>query len=433
MKKVLDRIMVLLVALIIAAAMCGCGNKDAGKDSGSSASESAEEADAGEESEKEEKTDKKEEKSSGAPKIEEIEWNVDEGIVDGDRKVVMSLTNNSDYSLTGVDISFTEKDGITDDEKDAFYSDIKEKLDASDDDMEQLKDREISMHAKTERVIPTGESVASADMYYYQGYFYVKDLDHFGLVTPDIAEISYVDGDKIYKEYYDFKGKKYSMDDKTEEAQYWSKSALGSVVPKPEAPVIKDGGRDDDDCFMFEAYGMTIDDFNAYIDSCKDMGYTVDASEFDGFYSADNSEGYNVYMNYDNNRYSASVTVKSPDEDNEEDLEEAPDIEEGSDAPDPDTESEANVDPSDVTPSVKEALDEYEAFFDEYIAFMKKYNKADVNDLNEMIDEYSDYIEKYSNMYSKLIGMAGDMKIASDDYKYYSAVLKRIEKKLEDV
>lgn len=27
--------------------------------------------------------------------------------------------------------------------------------------------------------------------------------------------------------------------------------------------------------------------------------------------------------------------------------------------------------------------------------------------------EYSDYIEKYSEMYSKLIGMTGDMKIAS--------------------
>ncbi len=432
MKKAIDRIMVLLMVMIIAAAICGCGNKETGKDSGSSGSEGAEEADAGEESEKEE-TDKKEEKSNGSPKIEEIEWNVDEGIVDGERKVGMSLTNNSNYTLTGFDISFTEKDGITDEEKEAFYSDIKEKLNASDDDVEQLKGREISMHAKTERVIPAGESVANADLYYYQGYFYVKDLDHYELVTPDIAEISYVDGEKIYKEYYDFKGKKYSMDDKTEEAQYWSKSALGSVVPKPEAPIIKSDGMDDEDDFMFDAYGMTPEDFNSYVDSCKEAGFTVDASEFDNFYSADNSDGYNVYMNYDENKECTSVISKAPNKEKQKAEEEGPDIEEGSDDSGSDSDSEAKVEPSDVTPSVKEALDEYEAFFDDYITFMKKYNKADASDLNEMIDEYSNYIEKYSDMYSKLIGMAGDFKVTSSDYKYYNEVLKRIEKKLKDV
>ena len=47
---------------------------------------------------------------------------------------------------------------------------------------------------------------------------------------------------------------------------------------------------------MFNVFGMTIDDFNAYVEECKKLGYTVDPGEFDGFYSADDAEGYNGYL-----------------------------------------------------------------------------------------------------------------------------------------
>lgn len=435
MKKFFDRIMVLMIVMAFAALMYGCGSKDSAEAPADSKTESPAAPEAEDDSKAEEEPEKEEKKSEEAPKIEDIEWSIEEGIVDGDRKVVMNITNNSEVALAGFDINFTEKDGITEEEKDGFFGDLKEKFEATDDDLEQLKGQEISMHAGTERILSPGESITTDEIYYYQGYFYMKDMDHYALVSPDLAEISYVDGDKIYKEYYDFKNDKYSKDDKTEDAKYWTKSALGTVVPKPEVPVIKDGGLDKEDCFMFDAFGMTPDDFNAYVESCKDMGYTVDPSEFDGYYSADNAEGYNVHMNYDNVRYSASVTVNAPDGDggNSNEMPEgAPGGDMAPAAPDPEAEEE-EVDASKVTASVREALDEYEAFFDDYIAFMKKYNNADYKDLDEMIDDYSDYINKYSDMYSKLLDMAGDLKITSDDYKYYSSVLKRIEKKLEAV
>ncbi len=425
MKK---KMIVILMALAIAAGISACGNK---ADTGSAESAPKEKTEETSESAEPEKEEKEEKKSNEAVSIEDINWNVDESVVDGDRTVVMSLTNNSQYTLAGFDISFVEKDDLSGEDKEAFYNDIKESFEASDDDMEQIKGREIGMHAGTERVIPLGESVNDAKVYYYQGYFYMKKIDHYALVTPDIAEISYVDGDKIYKEYYDFKSKKYSKDDSTEDAKYWTSSKLGSLVPKPEAPVVKENGRDDEDCFMYEAYGMTMDDFNSYADSCKEMGYKEDPSEFDGFYSADNADGYNVYMNYDKDKGSVSVIFSAPDEDKAE----APAPEDDNEKTESDG-SEAGtdeeIDPSGVSANVKDTLDEYEAFFDEYIEFMKKYKNATYEDLDKMIDDYSDYMDKYSDIYGKLIDL-GSEKMTAKDYAYYTKVLQRIEKKLAGI
>ena len=161
------------------------------------------------------KESKTEEKKTEPPKIEEIDWSVDEGVVDGERTVVLSLTNNSKLALAGFEISFIEKDDITDEQKDAFFKDVKKTLDASDDDMDEIKEREISMHAETGRVVLPGDTISNINCYYYDGYFYMKDMSHYELVTPDIAQISYVDGDLIRKEYYDFRSQKYSMDEDT--------------------------------------------------------------------------------------------------------------------------------------------------------------------------------------------------------------------------
>ena len=50
------------------------------------------------------------------------------------------------------------------------------------------------------------------------------------------------------------------------------------------------------------------------VERCKEQGYTVSPSSFEGFYSADNSDGYNVYLHYDDKKYSMSGTVKAPEE-----------------------------------------------------------------------------------------------------------------------
>ena len=263
-----------------------------------------------------EKTDKPDKSSSNTIKekinIEDIAWNVDEGIVDGDRYVLLNYTNNTQYTLTNFEITFKEKVGVTEEEKLKFYSDIQKKFEASDEDMEDLKSRQISMHTETDRVVSPSESVSNVNCYYYGGYTYLKDIDHYNLVEPDIATIKYIDEDKIFTVYYDYGSKKYSTEAETEIAYQWSQTELGSKIPKPDVKVVK-SGRDDEAIFMFDAYGFSLEQFNAYVEECKGLGYTVEPGSFEGFYSADNAESYNVYLHYDEKSYSMSGTISAPE------------------------------------------------------------------------------------------------------------------------
>ena len=244
--------------------------------------------------------------------IEEIPWSVDEGIVDGDRFVLLSYTNNTQYTITNFKLTFKEKTGVTTEEKDTFYSDVQQNFEMSDEDIEDLKSQTISMYAETDKIVEPGESISNVYCYYYSGFFYLKNINHYNLVEPDIATIKYIDEDRIYTIYYDYASKKYSAESETEIAYQWSQGNLGSKIPKPDVKVVE-SGRDDETIFMFDAYGLSLDQFNAYVDECKGLGYTVDPGSFEGFYSADNAEGYNVYLYYNEDDYSMSGTIKAPE------------------------------------------------------------------------------------------------------------------------
>ena len=254
-------------------------------------------------------------------KIEDIDWSVDEGIVDGDRYVMLSYTNNSKYTISYFEISFSEKSDITEEQKAKYFEDIKKivEVDESDpedvSDFEELKSREISMSVESEQVCSPGESISNEKCNYYSGYYYLRNIEHFNLVEPDIAVIKYIDDNKIYTLNYDFKSKKYTKDNKTEVAFYWTEKAIGSNIPKPKADIVS-CGVDYDDRFSFDIHGWSLSDFDAYVDECQGKGFTVDKREHEGFYSADSENGYNIYLSFDEDdgEVSAHISTKSSDE-----------------------------------------------------------------------------------------------------------------------
>ena len=94
---------------------------------------------------------------------------------------------------------------------------------------------------------------------------------------------------------------------------------------------------------------------------------------------------------------------------------------------DSDSKSEDN---GKVTPSFKEAMDSYEKFFNEYVEFMKKYEE-NPSDLT-LISEYADFMKKYSDTMSKLNSI-NQSELSVADLNYYTEVMARITKKLEEV
>lgn len=248
-------------------------------------------------------------------KIKDIAWTVEESVVDGKRYAVLNLTNNTKYVITEFDIEFKEKSDITEEEKNAFYNDAKTMFDIGDEDLEELKAQEISMHVDSDRVINPGDSVSNIRCLYYSGFHYVTNFNHYHLVTPDIATIKYVDNGLIYTTYYDFNSKKFSTDSDTEVALYWTKNNIGNLIPKPDSSVVKKH-IDDEYMFMFDAFEVSLDQFNSYVDKCKNLGYVINSSGFEGYYSADSDKGYNIHLSYDGESLSMGVTVSANNDSN---------------------------------------------------------------------------------------------------------------------
>lgn len=293
MRKVVERVLAAMMVVTVMAGMTGCGASGGTGETGAGAADV---------------------KKAEGPKIEDIVWSVDEGVSDGKRAPLLSLTNNSDVTLVGFEINFTEKDGITDEERNGFFTDVKENFKFDDEHMAELREKGVSMHAKTERLTKPGESVSGVNLYYFQGIFYMRDMGHYSLVEPDIAVIDYVDGSTIYREYYDFKSDKYTMESSAVNALYWTSSELGKMIPKPEASVIKESV-DYADHFSFDAYGLTMEEFNSYVAQCKEKGFTRDSTEHSGYYRAENAEGYEISANYNDDDCKMYFSLDAPDED----------------------------------------------------------------------------------------------------------------------
>lgn len=365
--------------------------------------------------------------------IEDIAWEIDEGIVDGERFILLNYTNNTPYTIADFEITFKEKSDITNEEKQAFYLEIQEMFEADDEEIEELKEYPISMHAKTERVIDSGETVTNVNCCYYTGYYYVKDINHYHLVEPDIITVKYIDEENICTVYYDYSSGKYSSESETEAAYQWSRTELGNKIPMPDVKILK-SNLDKEELFMFDAYGISLEQFDAYVEECKSMGYTVDPSSYEGFYSADDTEGYNVYLSYEEDDYALSGSVEAPyDKDEsdfgEEDMDDTA-FEDDEDADD-DTDADADKKPADgIRLEFKEAMDSYEAFYDEYCDFMKKYyaNPTD----RTLIDGYMDMLDRSVEMTEKF--EAWDQSEMNDEeLKYYLDVSNRVSKKMIDV
>lgn len=316
----LKRKLCVLLLSVSLLSMTACGKKDAADHSEEMAvpvqdDVNEENTAINKEEEKEDEADReeslaKEEKIN----IDDIVWEVDEGIIDGDRFILLNYTNNTPYTIASLDITFKEKSDITVEEKEAFYLDIQEDLSAQDDEMEQLKGQPISMHTESKIVCNAGETVANVKCFYYRGYYFVKNIDHYKLVEPDIATIRFVDDtDHICTVYYDYRSEKYSFETKTDEAYQWAQTQLANAVPKPDTKIVETS-ISDEKRFAFDSRGMSFEQFNDYVNECVEMGYTVEAVSHEGFFSANNSDGYSILLNYDEDDRTISASVRAPEE-----------------------------------------------------------------------------------------------------------------------
>ena len=213
-------------------------------------------------------------KLSGADiSIKEIDWEVDETIVAGQRLIAFKLSNNSDYTITDFHLTFKEKKGLNEKRREEYFQTLASNLGYwKEDDISALKAKGISMSVTTERVLEAGKSISNVSLIHFGGA--VTSLNQYDCVEPDIATIKYIKGNQIHTLYYDYLSNKYVKDENSEPAKYWTSSKLSEKIPMPNAPVVQKNGTDSDSLFEFKVRGVTHTEFCDYVNECQSAGFT---------------------------------------------------------------------------------------------------------------------------------------------------------------
>lgn len=337
-------------------------------------------------------------------KIDDIEFSIEEGFWYDERKPVMTFTNNSDFDIITVDIEWTQNEEMTDEQRSVVFAEFVEDEFCADDDFS-----EYTIDAYKEQLVARGEESLEAAVYLNNTGRMLGDAEHVFLFEPSIMKVVYLGGDgKAYMEYLDFKtGKTKDASKGGQDVTMWPKSDLAARLPKIEAPV-RLVTSDDEDGFWFETLGMTIEDFDAYVEALKEMGYDQVDYEDDDEFRAHDKDGYEatatfVEINGAINGHLDTSDVKKADE--------------GSSA-------------QQVSADFKKTMDEYESFFDEYVDFMKGYK--DGGSPSEMAAEYADYMARYADTMAAISEMDADALTAADA-AYLLEVQGRINSKVASI
>lgn len=117
------------------------------------------------------------------------------------------------------------------------------------------------------------------------------------------------------------------------------------------------------------------------------------------------------------------------DTSHEEDTSNKEDVSNEKDTTKEDSTSQESDTPKGIRPEFKQAMDDYEAFFDEYVDFMNAYLSADSLDMLSLMNEYVEYTNQYSKTMESFQSLDTD-DLSYEEALYYAEVSNRISEKL---
>lgn len=298
----------LLLCLFVCVGLIGCSDGDAKDDSNTVSNPFAN-------SEKSSDDDKKSASpDSSQIQIEDLDWEVKEGVYEGERKLLFSYTNNSKYDILNFKIKFSLKSNLTDEDIRLFkeFTHGSENTPLTD---EELKTLYIDAPGLSNILVETGSSLNSKPCRIYGKYGLnwpeKITLDHYNHMEPDMASLQYIANNKLYLVFYDFKNKNYTQD-KVIDAYEWSDSTLSNMLPKAEmkiGEIVKDTETE----YKFKGYGIDEAYFHNYISECKNRGFTNISKESSVRYTATNNDGYEVSVSYYDSNDEFIVAINKPE------------------------------------------------------------------------------------------------------------------------
>lgn len=238
----------------------------------------------------------------------------------------------------------------------------------------------------------------------------------------------------------------------------WPQSTLAGMIPTPESKYGKVGA-EQEEFFSIEVYKVSKEDFEKYVEDCKNKGFILDYMGNDNFYSAEHADGYSLQLTYNQKEKTMSIILSVSKQDtsydekaedilsvkSDETLEEEAGIEntesnteesvaeETAGETDDEGGESAERSEKNIRPEFKEVLDGYEQFMGSYCEFMGKY--TDPNNAGDIVSMMADYTKllKEEVEWSEKVDALEDEEMTDAEAKYYADVMLRVSQKMIEV
>lgn len=244
----------------------------------------------------------------GSPKIDidDINWEIKEGVVNGNRWPTFNYTNNTDYDIISLKLDFVVRDDVSESDLNA-NSKIVDKSNKRNHTVS-----EFTINVIDDEYTEKGESSENVSISLDGTIETLTDMSVAELMQADMMTIAFLSGDKVYVAYYDYKNEEMTYEKDSMKAVAWSETDLAKTISKPDSPVIVVTA-DSDDRFSARACNYTKDEFENYVSDCKEKGYDIDVEEKDrtsgSSFEAQNKDGVELEVTYDSSTKMLKITL----------------------------------------------------------------------------------------------------------------------------
>lgn len=211
-----------------------------------------------------------------------------------------------------------------------------------------------------------------------------------------------------------------SSPSKTVDTFTWPSSGLATELPKPKTNKGEISSNSDT-YFYATLQEVTHSDYDDYIQSCKDAGYTDFSGEGTDYFKAKAPSGAGLSLSFDGEDKTLEITLNKAQESTDE----------SSDATDESSaDSSTESTPATSSSDFRAMMDGYEQFMNSYVEFMKKYENSD--DDASMLADYGSMMQQYSE-WSQKFDSVDESSLSAEDEAYYLEVQGRVLQKLSEV
>lgn len=244
----------------------------------------------------------------GSPKIDidDINWEIKEGVVNGNRWPTFNYTNNTDYDIISLKLDFVVRDDVSESDLNA-NSKIVDKSNKQNHTVS-----EFTINVIDDEYTEKGGSSENVSISLDGTIETLTDMSVAELMQADMMTIAFLSGDKVYVAYYDYKNEEMTYEKDSTKAVAWSETDLAKTISKPDSPVIVVTA-DSDDRFSARACNYTKDEFENYVSDCKEKGYDIDVEEKDrtsgSSFEAQNKDGVELEVTYDSSTKMLKITL----------------------------------------------------------------------------------------------------------------------------